>query len=526
MRKRMVEQAILVARRRWRAAVPVRRAGIGLPVDGRFHGVLFCCSLFCCAPLLTACSDSVQGGAAARSAVASNSARAGAANPGRVETIELPSFVSLVRQEGAAVVNVSAVQSTRRGRAAAADPDEDDSLADFFRHFLPPGEARRYQPRTMGSGFIIGADGYILTNAHVVAGMAELTVRLNNKREYKARLVGSDARTDVALIKIDADNLPAVPIGDPSRLEVGEWVAAIGAPFGFENSVTAGIVSAKGRSLPDGSYVPFIQTDVALNPGNSGGPLFNMRGEVVGINSQIYSRTGGFMGVSFAIPIDIAMDVVRQLRDSGKVMRGRIGIQVQELTAGLAGSFGLKDVRGALVGMVEKDGPAYRAGLRPGDVVLAFDHKPVQSSADMARLIAGARPGSRVPLQFWRERTVATIEVHVEQLRAEQLAETDSAGASGSDEEEADGPAGLQLGELTPEQCARLHIDGGVLVRSAMGAASRAGIVDGDVILGVNNTAVRSVAAIETLLAKHAGLTVAVLIQRGLVALYVPLRLE
>jgi serine protease Do len=317
----------------------------------------------------------------------------------------LPDFTELVERQGAAVVNISTTQTVRSNqRGAQPFPfDENDPMYEFFRRFIPrqpgmpglPGTPRQFESRSLGSGFVVSADGYILTNAHVVDSADEILVRLTDKREFKARVIGADKRTDVALIKIDATALPTVRLGDPGLLKVGEWVVAIGSPFGFDNSVTAGIVSAKGRSLPQENYVPFIQTDVAVNPGNSGGPLFNMRGEVVGINSQIYSRSGGFMGISFAIPIDVAMDVQAQLRASGKVSRGRIGVVIQEVTKELAESFGLSQAQGAAVNAVEKGGPAEKAGIEPGDVILKFDGKPIASSGDLPRIVGSSKPGSR-----------------------------------------------------------------------------------------------------------------------------------
>lgn len=325
--------------------------------------------------------------------------------------VELPSFVNLVKQQGQAVVNISTT------RAVAGSPfRQGDPFYEFFRRFgaLPePGEV----PVTgLGSGFIISPDGYILTNAHVVADTDEVTVKLTDKREFKARVVGVDRFTDVALLKIDAKNLPAVKPGNPDLLAPGEWVAAIGAPFGFENSVTVGVISALGRILPQGSYVPFIQTDVAVNPGNSGGPLFTTRGEVVGINSQIYSQTGGFMGISFAIPIDIAMDVANQLRETGKVTRGRIGVQTQELTVELASALGLKEPAGALVAAVQRGGPADRAGIEPGDVILSFAGHRVTNAADLARFVGGSKPGNKVNADIWRRGAARTVSVQVDAL--------------------------------------------------------------------------------------------------------------
>ncbi len=474
--------------------------------------------------LLAACSESDHFASQAQSAAGAPAAVL-TPRPTPAATVELPSFINLVKREGTAVVNISAVQTIRSG-ASDFPIAPDDPFYEFFRRFMPPGGPRQFQAQSLGSGFIISPDGYILTNSHVVDNTDEVTVKLTNKREYKAKVIGADSRTDVALVKIDATGLPVAPIGDPAALEVGEWVAAIGAPFGFENSVTAGIVSAKGRSLPDGSFVPFIQTDVALNPGNSGGPLFNMRGEVVGVNSQIYSRTGGFMGLSFAIPIDVAMGVVKQLRASGKVQRGRIGIQVQEMSADLASSFGLKEVTGALVGMVERNGPAERAGIRPGDVILMFDGKPVASSADLARMVADSRPGTSVVLRYWRKGESGSVSVKVEELKPERPS------VAAAPPEQVDpaalqaNSAGLQLGDLSTEQRARLKTVDGVLVRGAVGAALRAGLEHGDVILALNDQPVQTVAALEKQLDDHAGQTVALLVRRGEANVYVPLRLQ
>ncbi|MFM9435841.1 serine protease Do [Janthinobacterium sp. CG_23.3] len=482
------------------------------------------------AVLLAGCSESEQFAGQAQTAASGATPVQATRAPHTLgaPTVELPSFVTLVKQEGAGVVNISAMQTISDSASDFPVPSDDDPFFDFFRRFMPPGAApRQFQAQSLGSGFIISADGYILTNAHVVENTDEVTVKLTNKREYKAKVIGADARTDVALIKIDASGLPVVPIGDPSKLEVGEWVAAIGAPFGFENSVTAGIVSAKGRSLPDGSFVPFIQTDVALNPGNSGGPLFNMRGEVVGVNSQIYSRTGGFMGLSFAIPIDVAMDVVKQLRATGKVRRGRIGIQVQEMSADLASSFGLKDVTGALVGMVEKNGPAEKAGLRPGDVILSIDARPVASSSDLARMVAEARPGGTVAVRYWRKGEVAGVRVKVEELLPERSRAGASADSATPDAEPVQAnAAGLQLSDLSAEQRTRLKTSDGVLVRATAGPALRAGIQSGDVILALNNVAVKSAAALEKQLSVYSGQTVALLVRRGAATVYVPLRLR
>lgn len=331
------------------------------------------------------------------------------------QAASLPNFALLVKEHGPAVVNISAVSPDVSGGA-------DEQLKEFFRRFGAP-EMEEGPSTGLGSGFIISEDGFVLTNAHLISEGAEVVVKLTNKREYKAKVIGVDPPTDVALIKIDATGLPFVKVGNPDQVEPGEWVAAIGAPFGFENSVTVGVVSAKERLLPDESYVPFIQTDVAVNPGNSGGPLFSVRGEVIGINSQIYSQTGGYMGISFAIPIDIAMNVARQLRETGKVTRGRIGVQVQELTVDLANSFGLKEPDGALITAIEADGPAAKAGIQPGDVILAVSDQPVATSADLARIVAATKPGATVNADVWRKNERVALKLTVGELVSKPPAE-------------------------------------------------------------------------------------------------------
>ena len=340
---------------------------------------------------------------------------------------ELPDFTRLVEQEGPAVVNISTTQTLRRSSLPQIPGIEDDEMLEFFRRFIPqvPGVPR--ESHSLGSGCIISGDGYILTNAHVIEGADEINVRLTDKREFKAKIIGADKRTDIALIKIEAGDLPSVRFGKPGDLRVGEWVVAIGSPFGFDNTVTAGIVSAKGRSLPQENFVPFIQTDVAINPGNSGGPLFNLRGEVVGINSQIYSRTGGFMGLSFAIPIDVALDIQRQLREKGRVSRGRIGVLIQEVTRDLATSFGLDRARGALVNSVEKGSPADKAGVQATDIITRFGHKVVESSSDLPRIVGGTAPGSTVGMEVWRKGAYKTLEITVGELKEDQIAARDAA---------------------------------------------------------------------------------------------------
>ncbi|MGH8697641.1 MAG: Do family serine endopeptidase, partial [Burkholderiales bacterium] len=356
--------------------------------------------------------------------------------------------------------------------------------------------------------------GYILTNAHVVADASDVTVKLSDRRELKAKVIGADRRTDVALLKVDATGLPTVKLGDPKSVKPGEWVAAIGSPFGLESSVTAGVVSATGRALPDSSYVPFIQTDVAVNPGNSGGPLFNMAGEVIGINSQIFSHTGGYQGVSFAIPIDVALDVKNQLVAHGRVVRGRLGVTVQEMSQPLAGSFGMKAATGALVSSIEKDSPAERAGLKAGDVVLKLDGKPIEHSGEFARRIAEMKPGTRSTLELWRDGGAKEVAITVGEAKDMQVAET--AGTS-----EARGKLGVAVRPLTSEERKETGGKDGLVVESVSGAAARAGIQRGDVILAVNGTPVKDVGELRRLIDKS-GKSIAVLVQREAAQIYVP----
>jgi serine protease Do len=396
---------------------------------------------------------------------------------------ELPDFARLVEEQGAAVVNISTTQTPRRSATPQVPNIEDEEMLEFFRRFIPrqPAPGPRPESRSLGSGFIISPDGYILTNAHVVDAADEINVRLTDKREFKARVVGADKRTDVALIKIDAASLPAVRVGNPARLRVGEWVVAIGSPFGFENTVTAGIVSAKGRSLPQENFVPFIQTDVAINPGNSGGPLFNMQGEVVGVNSQIYSRTGGFMGLSFAIPIDVALDVQKQLRDKGRVSRGRIGVIIQEVTRDLAVSFGLDRARGALVNSVEKGSPADKGGIEATDIITRFDGKDVESSSDLPRIVGATRPGTRVPVEVWRKGAPRTLNLTVGELLEDRVAAREPARERKSEAAPAN-RLGIVVSELTGEQKRELGLEHGLVVTDVRSDA-RAELRRGDVLL-------------------------------------------
>lgn len=436
---------------------------------------------------------------------------------------QLPDFTDLVDKHGPAVVNVSTTQ-TSKGMPGMPNIPEDDPMYEFFKRFMPPNTPpREQQTRSQGSGFFISNDGYILTNAHVVDGAEEITVKLNDKRELKAKVIGFDKRTDVALIKVDAQNLPRVHMGDPNKLRVGEWVVAIGSPFGFENSVTAGIVSAKGRSLPQENFVPFIQTDVAINPGNSGGPLFNLRGEVVGINSQIYSRTGGYMGVAFAIPIDVAMDIANQLKTSGKVTRGRIGVVIQEVTKELAESFGMEKPQGALVNSVEKGGPADKGGIEASDVIMKFDGKPVNSSGDLPRLVGATRPGTKATVQVWRKGQSKDLHVVVAELQDDKLAQKPAKKAI----PESSKRHGMSLSDLTAEQRKELGAASGVFVEDAQGPAAKAGLRQGDVILSVGSQEVKSVEQFNQLIGQmEKGKTVALLVRRGESQIFVTLKLN
>ena len=429
----------------------------------------------------------------------------------------LPDFTDLVAQAGPAVVNVSVVE---RARTASLDDDgQDDPLQDFLRRFGQQAPRGAQPPaRGEGSGFIVAPDGYILTNAHVVADASEVTVRLTDRREFTAKVIGADKRTDVALIKIAGKNLPIVRIGDPAKLRAGEWVVAIGSPFGFDNSVTAGIVSAISRSVPDSQYTPFIQTDAAVNPGNSGGPLFNMAGEVVGINSQIYSRTGGYMGISFAIPIDIAMGVKDQLVKTGRVQRGRIGVVIQEVGQQLADSFGLDRPHGALVSQVDAGGPAAKAGIKSGDVVLAANGTPIERSGQLSAVISQLRPGTHVELELWRDRGTRKLSVEVEELKETRSARNDSPA------ERPGAKLGLAVRPLSAEERRAAHLEGGLLVEDVDGPALAAGLRPGDVILGANGQRVANVTELESI-ADKSKRSIALLVNREGTTIFVPIKL-
>lgn len=443
---------------------------------------------------------------------------------------ELPNFTGLVDKYGATVVNISTVQS-QQDVMAKFFPEfpnipKDSPFYEFFRrHMEPFSVPKRSEPRSMGSGFIISADGYILTNAHVVESAEEITVKLNDKREFVGEVIGTDKKTDIALIKIEAEDLPKATQGDPETLKVGEWVVAIGSPFGFENSVTAGIVSAKGRSLAQENYVPFIQTDVAINPGNSGGPLFNMNGEVVGINSQIYSRTGGFMGLSFAIPINVAIDIAQQLKATGIVRRGRIGVMIQEVTKELADSFGLSDTRGALVVSVEKNGPADKGGIKAQDIILEFNGQEVEASADLPRIVGNTNPGTKIIAKVWRDGSVKKIKIKVGEIPTDE---------SDQDHERIYDPKneksnrlGIVLGELTSQQKKQMDIEDGLVVEDIQpGIASQAGIRKGDIILGFNSKDVRSIEQFSELLEQvEEGRNIALLVRRGDLTTFITMKL-
>lgn len=415
----------------------------------------------------------------------------------------LPDFTDLVEKASPAVVNI---RTTERTRSRGNPGSDDDEMAEFFRRFFgvpmpgAPAQPRRGQPpqgeeqsRGVGSGFIISQDGFVMTNAHVVADAETIYVTLPDKREFKAKLIGSDKRTDVALIKIDATGLPRLPLGDSDKVRAGEWVLAIGSPFGLENSVTAGIVSAKGRDT--GDYLPFIQTDVAVNPGNSGGPLINLRGEVIGINSQIYSRSGGYMGISFAIPIDEAMRVTEQLKTSGKVTRGRIAVAIGDVTKEVADSLGLGRARGALVGSVEPGGPAEKAGIEAGDIILKFNGRDIEKASDLPRMVGDTKPGTRVPLQLWRKGATREVSITVAELEPDNKARARN---SSSDRREDNAQAakpnalGLIVSDIAEARAKELKLKSGVEVELADGPALRAGIRPGDIILRLGDTDITS----------------------------------
>ncbi len=436
----------------------------------------------------------------------------------------LPDFIELVERNSPAVVNISTTQKRQAGTAPQLpkgfempDLPEDSPFHDFFRRFFGEGgEGEQFDTESLGSGFIISSDGYVISNNHVVRNADEVIVRLSDRREFSARVVGTDDRSDIALLKIDAEDLPTVRLGVDYDLKVGEWVLAIGSPFGFDHSVTAGIVSAEGRSLPRENYVPFIQTDVAINPGNSGGPLFNLDGQVVGVNSQIFSRTGGFMGLSFAIPIDVAMDVAEQLRDKGRVSRGWLGVLIQDVTRELAESFGMERPQGALVAKVLSDSPAEAAGFQVGDIVLAFNGMEVSRSSDLPPIVGRTRVGTEVPVQILRDGKAVTLEVRTDELPEEEALKLGEAPPA-APKTASDVRLGISISDLTDEQRESLEVrDQGVVVTEVeQGPAQRAGVRSGDVILMLNNEKVTSAEQFEELAGSlPAGKAVSILVQR------------
>jgi serine protease Do len=475
-----------------------------------------------------------SGAAHASPSTATQSTAAPASAPapaGAGPAVALPDFSGMVQKYGPAVVNITVTTKVsaswqgdegdesgdngNNGNNGNEDPFGPNSpFAPFFHGFGFQGP--RPQPmHGEGSGFIIRSDGLIMTNAHVVKGASEVTVRLTDRREYTAKVIGVDTRSDIALVKINAKNLPTVRLGDSRQLKVGEWVLAIGAPFGFENSATAGIVSAKDRTL-NGDYTPFIQTDVPINPGNSGGPLFNMRGEVVGINSQIFSRSGGYMGVSFSIPIDVAMKVGDQLETTGHVTRGKLGVVIQNVTQGLADSFGLPQPEGALVSTVEKGGPAERAGIEAGDVILKLNGEPINSTTELSEKVAELGPGATANLELWHNHAARSLSVKLGTLEEHTARNREN-------EHEGGGKLGLAVRPLTGEEQRQGNVHGGLLVEQSSGPAAEAGIQPGDIVLSANGAAVSSAAALKSAVENSKG-HVALLIQRGDARIFVPVR--
>lgn len=441
--------------------------------------------------------------------------------------VSLPDFTVLAEQQGSTVVNISSIKNAVNRGNQQLSPQE-EHMQEFFNRFgipMPPGmgpnDQQQKQMSATGSGFILESDGYIITNAHVVGEADSIIVKLADKREFQAKLLGIDRRTDVALLKIDAKDLQAVKLGKPKNIKVGEWVAAIGSPFGLENTMTVGVVSAKGRALPQQeNYVPFIQTDVAINPGNSGGPLFNTNGEVIGINSQIYSRTGGYMGLSFAIPIDVAMDVAAQLKNNGRVVRGWLGIAIQEVTDELTEALGLKDKSGALVAAVNKGAPAGKAGIEAGDVILKFNNKVIETSSDLPKYVRLTKPNNVVPVEIWRNANVKTLRVKIGEMPDDRMQASNKKTIK-----ESVNRIGLVLNEATAKDKKMLDGRNGLVVTKASGPAVSSQIREGDIILALNNTPVTSVRAFNREINKTPkGKTIALLIYRNGDTLFVPVK--
>ncbi|VAX14439.1 HtrA protease/chaperone protein [hydrothermal vent metagenome] len=453
------------------------------------------------------------------------------------KAVELPDFTKLVEQNSAAVVNISTTQKIKRAQRMPhnfnmPNMPKDSPFGDLFRHFFGEGGnggnggmPQEFKTQSLGSGFIIDADGYVVTNYHVIKDADEIVVKLSDRRELKAKVIGSDERSDMALLKIDADDLPVVKIGKSSTLKVGEWALAIGSPFGFDHSVSVGVISAIGRNLPSENYVPFIQTDVAINPGNSGGPLFNLKGQVIGINSQIYSRTGGFMGLSFAIPIDVAMDVVAQLKDKGKVARGWLGILIQDVNRKLAESFGMTDPRGAVVLQVVPDSPAAKAGFKVGDVIIEFNGKKIIHSSDLPLAVGQAPIDVKARVKLIREGKTKTLSVIIAELPSKDVLAENNPAASHKGEESR---LGLVVEDLTDEQRERLGLGKrGIIVRDVeKGPAREAGIHRGDVVLMLDSQDINNIKQFKTVVAGlKKGKSTPVLIQRGNAPLFLPLKI-
>ncbi|TFW36174.1 DegQ family serine endoprotease [Massilia horti] len=487
---------------------------------------------------LALCAAGVIGGAVGAIAVNHNNAVASGEPPAPVPAaavsaplpaaapqtvVALPDFTQIVKRYGPAVVNIRIVGTTKVNNQRMPQFDEDDPFFQFFRPFMGPqmrGQQRNVPVRGEGSGFIVSPDGVILTNAHVVRDASEVTVKLQDRREYRAKVLGSDPKTDVAVLKIDAKNLPVVPIGSTRNLQVGEWVIAIGSPYGLDSTVTAGVVSAKGRSLPGDRGVPFIQTDVAVNPGNSGGPLINTRGEVVGINSQIYSQTGGYQGVSFAIPIDLAARIKDQIVATGKVQHAKLGVSVQDVDQAFADSFGLSTVEGALLSNVERGSAADKAGLKSGDIIRKVDGQPVIASSDLTGLVSTAKPGQKIALEVWRDGKPMQVTATLGSS-SDKAAPADRSELASND---SGAKLGLALRQLNPQERAQSGIADGLLIEDVGGAAAAADIQPGDVLLAVNGKPVTSVGQVRDLVGK-ASKSVALLIQRGNDRIFIPVRI-
>ena len=473
-------------------------------------------------------APAAESGASTSPVLASAAPVAGTAAPAvssaPVSAAALPDFATIAARQGPAVVNISVtgtVKTQGQRRGAMPDLDPDDPFYEFFRRFQPQVPRGGEMPtRGQGSGFIVSEDGTILTNAHVVRDASEVTVKLTDRREFRAKVLGSDPKTDVAVLKIEAKGLPTVVLGNTRDLRVGEWVLAIGSPFGFENSVSAGVVSAKGRALPQESFVPFLQTDVAINPGNSGGPLFNARGEVVGINSQIYSQSGGYQGLSFAIPVEVAQRVRQQIEKGGKVQHARLGIVVQDVNQGFADSFKLAKPEGALVANIEEGSAGAKAGLKSGDVILKFNGQPIVASSDLPALVGQAMPGETATLEVWRHGKLETLKARLgdDGERKSRTARSDDEGAPQQ------GKLGLALRPLEPQERRDSGVKEGLVIDDVSGPSAQAGVRPGDVLLAVNGTPVSSVEQVRSVVA-GAEKSVALLVQRGKDRIFVPVKL-